>query len=63
MSESFITFLEKANIDPVKFRSSDPVLFAQWASEFEQLSPASFGQHKLFLLNKIRRKYPLVKYQ
>lgn len=61
MSEE-ITFEEyciSKNIHPEAFEKAEPALFAELKVIFDQVSPISFTQQKLFLINNIRRKYQL----
>lgn len=58
MSE-FETFLSSKKIDPVKFKKGDPDRFTQFEGLFAQVHPESLVAQKLFLINSIRRKFPL----
>jgi hypothetical protein len=51
-------FLQKKKIDPVQFKLAEPERYAEFAGLFEELSEASFVMQKLFLFNRLRRKYP-----
>lgn len=52
-------YLISKKIDPVIFREKEPALWKSWEYELEQMHPNSFTAHKLYLINPIRRKYPL----
>lgn len=41
------------------FREKENALWTTWQQEFETMHPNSFTAQKLYLLNPIRRKYPL----
>jgi hypothetical protein len=55
----FQTYLTSKKIDPQMFGQAEPELWKTWSIEFEQMHPASFTAQKLYLINPIRRKYPL----
>jgi hypothetical protein len=61
--EEFENYLKKKNINSVAFQQAEPELFASFEALFGQVSPESFTAQKLYLLNQIRRKYQLVKYE
>lgn len=46
-------------IDPKAFQASERPLWDIWAAEFQVMHPNSFTEQKKFLINKIRRQYPL----
>ena len=56
---NFEAFLISKKIDPAAFQKAEANLWNAWQTEFEQLHPASFTAQKLYLINPIRRKYPL----
>lgn len=56
---TFEEFCLKKNIDPIKFKESNQILFSEWKSQFECMHPNSFVEQKKFLINKIRRLYQL----
>jgi hypothetical protein len=56
---TFDEFLISKKIDTDAFRLNEPERFAEWQKEFEQVHPASFTLQKLYLINPLRRKYPL----
>jgi hypothetical protein len=58
---TFEDFCVRKNIDPLKFKESNNILFSEWKSLFESMHPNSFVEQKKFLLNKIRRLYQLSK--
>ena len=41
------------------FQQGEPELWKTWSMEFAQMHPSSFTAQKLYLINPIRRKYPL----
>ncbi len=57
---TFKEYLESKKIDPKSFFQADQSTFQEWKNIFDQVSPKSFTQQKLFLINKVRRQYPLV---
>jgi hypothetical protein len=52
-------YLISKKIDSLAFHKEQPDLYEDWHREFEQQHPNSFTMQKLFLLNKVRRQYPL----
>jgi len=56
---TFQEYLINKKINGEAFQQAEQVLFVEWQREFEQMSAASFTAQKLFLINAIRRKYPL----
>jgi hypothetical protein len=56
---NFETYLESKKIDSSAFRAADPELWKNWESEFSEMHPASFTAQKLYLINPVRRLYPL----
>ena len=56
---TFEAYLISKKIDPQKFENLDSTLFNTLRQYFEQVSPNSFTQQKLFHINDIRRKYTL----
>ena len=57
----FSEYLIQKNICSTSFSVADPVLFQSWSTSFQLLHPASFTEQNKFIINKIRRKYPLKK--
>ena len=57
----FETYLRNKKIDPVIFQKEEPAIWHEFKMVFEQVHPDSFTAQKLFLINNIRRKYPLPK--
>ena len=62
MSE-FQEFLATKKIDAATFEKAESEKFTEWERLFNQVNPKSFVAQKLFLINPIRRKYPLSKPQ
>ncbi|GAB3901303.1 hypothetical protein GCM10028803_25750 [Larkinella knui] len=54
---TFEDYLAVKKIDQQQFKQNEPVRYAVWKTEFEQLHPESFTTQKKFLINEIRRKY------
>jgi hypothetical protein len=52
-------YLISKKIDSATFRQAEPERWQNWQREFEQINPNSFTSQKLYLINPIRRKYPL----
>ncbi len=55
----FEAFLKSKKIDPVTFQKEEATVWQELKEVFDQVHPDSFTAQKLFLINKIRRKYPL----
>lgn len=60
MSE-FEDYLSGKKINPESFKQAEPELWGEWKMLFEQVHPDSFTAQKLFLINAVRRRYPLPK--
>ncbi len=56
---TFAEFCLKKKISLEKFSAKDPTLFNELSSYFEKVHPESFTQQKKFLINPLRRLYPL----
>jgi hypothetical protein len=56
---TFEEYLKSKKIDPKSFAKRDPERFSNFENIFNQLHPNSFTQQKLFLINRIRRAFPL----
>lgn len=54
---TFSEYLIFKKIDGNRFQAAEPVRYAEWKQEFEQIHPESFTVQKKFLLNDTRRKY------
>lgn len=52
-------YLISKKIDSTAFREKESDLWKEWKALFEQVHPNSFTAQKLYLINPIRRKYPL----
>ena len=57
----FSEYLQQKNISSVHFSTAENALFQKWSESFNLLHPASFTEQNKFIINKIRRKYPLKK--
>jgi len=57
--QEFEEYLTSKKIDPSAFKQGDPQLWESWVQLFSEVHPKSFTQQKLFLINPMRRKYPL----
>ncbi|WP_027000240.1 hypothetical protein [Eisenibacter elegans] len=55
----FEEYLSQKKIDAKRFKSDEPELWQEWAQLFMQLHPESFTMQKKFLINALRREYPL----
>jgi len=55
----FETYLRNKKIDPVVFEKAEPMLWYEFKTVYDLVHPDSFTAQKLFLINGIRRKYPL----
>lgn len=56
---SFSDYLTKKKIDQQAFVKGEASRFEELKMLFDQVHPNSFTAQKLFLINKIRRAYPL----
>jgi hypothetical protein len=56
---SFDEYLIKKKIDRAAFQKADPQRFEIWQNLFGKISEQSFTVQKLYLINAIRRKFPL----
>lgn len=56
---TFEEYLQSKKISKEDFNKGDPVRWREFKALFEQVHPDSFTAQKLFLINQIRRKYPL----
>ena len=54
----FDDYLSQKHINAEKFKLNDAAIYLSWASIFTKMHPKSFSLQKLFLLNKVREKYP-----
>lgn len=59
MNEEFATYLRKKRIDAEMFSREEKDMAAAWENLFLQVHPDSFTAQKLFIINGIRRRYPL----
>ncbi|MBV6644952.1 MAG: hypothetical protein KI790_05865 [Cyclobacteriaceae bacterium] len=59
MDQDFETYLREKKIDPDLYRKGDQGQFDEFKTLFHQMHPNSFTSQKLFLINQIRRTYPL----
>jgi hypothetical protein len=55
----FEEYLLKKKINAQGFRKAEPAMWKEWEELFAQIHPDSFTQQKLFLINPIRRRFPL----
>lgn len=55
---TFREYLQAKKIDPKAFALGEPGQFKDFKALFDQLHPDSFTAQKLFLINKIRRRFP-----
>jgi hypothetical protein len=56
---TFEEYLISKKIEAVAFRLQKPAEYEAWEREFAQMHPNSFTAQKLFLINKIRRTFPM----
>lgn len=56
---TFEQYLISKKIDSSRFCDQEPEVWKTWKAEFEQMHPQSFTAQKLYLINPVRRKYPL----
>ncbi|MEQ8715451.1 MAG: hypothetical protein RIC80_20700 [Cyclobacteriaceae bacterium] len=57
----FEEYLNQKKINSQTFSKADPRRFAEFEMLFKQMHPNSFTAQKLFLINEIRRKFPVGK--
>lgn len=55
----FSEYLRLKRINPTSFEKLEEEKFRELKSIFDQMHPDNFTQQKLFLINPLRRKYPL----
>lgn len=55
----FSAYLIAKKIDELAWKQADPDQYDQLKLVFDQVHPDSFTAQKLFLINPIRRKFPL----
>lgn len=56
---NFEEYLVSKKIDATLFQEKENALWVTWKDEFDTMHPNSFTAQKLYLINPIRRKYPL----
>jgi len=56
---TFEEYLADKKIETKAFSGAEPNLWQEWEREFAELHPTSFTSQKLYLINKIRRQFPL----
>lgn len=56
---TFEQYLISKKIDSSLFKMHEKNLWESWGKEFDQVSPVSFTAQKLYLINPIRRRFPL----
>lgn len=56
---TFEEYLKSKKIDQNLFQNSDSELCKLWENTFNQIHPLSFTEQNKFLVNKIRRKFPI----
>lgn len=56
---TFEEYLVSKKIDSVAFSAAEPDRWKEWNSLFEVMNPTSFTSQKLYLINPVRKKYPL----
>ena len=57
----FNTYLKSKKIDPAAFEVKQPLRYSEWAELYAHVHPDSFTMQKKFLINGIRRQFPLPK--
>jgi hypothetical protein len=55
----FEAYLISKKIDSSAFQKGEPGMWKNWDEEFKVVHPNSFTAQKLYLINPVRRKYPL----
>jgi hypothetical protein len=59
MNTAFDTYLAEKKIDSQAFKENEPQQWQEFYELFEAVHPESFTVQKKFLINNIRRQYPL----
>lgn len=57
---TFEEYLKSKKIDSAKFHLNEGEIYDEYQTLFNQMHPSSFTAQKLFVINKLRRKYLLV---
>ncbi|GAB4395712.1 MAG: hypothetical protein OHK0053_05830 [Microscillaceae bacterium] len=57
--QSFEQYLNEKKISAQDFRVAEPEKYTHFKTLFEAVHPNSFTAQKKFLLNQLRRQYPL----
>jgi hypothetical protein len=56
---TFDDYLISKKIDRNLFENLDSNLFRTWENTFNLIHPLSFTEQNKFIINKLRRKYPI----
>jgi hypothetical protein len=56
---TFEEYLVSKKIESKLFQEKEGLMWSKWKNVFEQMHPNSFTAQKFYLINPIRRKYPL----
>ena len=59
MELTFDEYLKGKKIDAIAFQKSQNNKYLEWEKIFQQVHPNSFTAQKLFLINDVRRSYPI----
>jgi hypothetical protein len=59
MHPSFEDYLRNKKIDSANLKQAKPQLWLEWKLLYEQLNPTTFTDQKLYLINPLRREFPL----
>ncbi|MFZ6666355.1 hypothetical protein [Peijinzhouia sedimentorum] len=59
MHPSFEEYLSSKKIDSADLKKARPQLWLEWEQQYEQLNPTTFTDQKLYLINPLRREFPL----
>jgi hypothetical protein len=57
--DDFIEYLTSKKIDPEQFLKQEPSKFNEFKNIFLQIHPDSFTAQKLYVINGLRRRYPV----
>lgn len=57
----FEEYLQQKKIDGKAFQREEPAQWREFKALFDQVHPDSFTAQKLFLINRVRRNFPLRK--
>ncbi|MDF9799533.1 hypothetical protein OKW21_004796 [Catalinimonas alkaloidigena] len=57
--QEFEEYLSSKKIDAKAFKEKEAEMWKDWCALFTEVHPNSFSQQKLYLINTIRRRFPI----